>query len=93
MLYVYIIYIVCIQFIKIFTKQLKLSACHLVFISRLIQMFVIYVNPLIRVINKKSSIYNKMVQKCYLEAKFQNSEGTLVSPIFKVKENKVPSEY
>ena len=93
MLYVYIIYIVCIQFIKIFTKQLKLFACHLVFISRLIQMFVIYVNPLIRVINKKSSIYNKMVRKCYLEAKFQNSEGTLFSPIFKVEENKVPSEY
>ena len=34
-----------------------------------------------------------MVQKCYLEAKFQNSEGTLFSPIFKVEENKVPSEY
>ena len=30
-----------------------------------------------------------MIQKCYLEAKFQNSEGTLFSPIFKVGEKKV----
>ena len=41
----------------------------------------------------KSIIEYKKVQKNYLEAKFWNSEGTLLYEKFKIEVNKVPSEY
>ena len=38
-------------------------------------------------VTTKNSIYNKNVQKCYLETKFKNSEGTLFSGTLQVEEN------
>ena len=38
-------------------------------------------------------ISNKKVRKTYLEAKFQDSEGTLFHPTFKVLVNKVYLEF
>ena len=41
----------------------------------------------------KLIIDNKKVQRTYIEAKFWNSEGTLLYETFRIEVNKVPSEY